>query len=375
MRAAGVKFEILGTCTFLSLNTVNPMIEIKQLTQTYPTKVGPYTALSDINLKINLGEIFGVIGKSGAGKSSLIRCVNLLERPSAGSVCIDGEDLTQLSPEKLRTVRRRMGMIFQHFNLLSHRTVIENIGLPLELMGKDRRSIERESMPLLELVGLQSKRDAYPSQLSGGQKQRVAIARALSMRPKVLLCDEMTSALDPETTRSILELIQSINEQFRLSILLITHEMTVIKTIADRVAVLDQGRIIEQSDIFSLFTQPKTAVTRSFIRLTLPLELPLALMNKVQQAPFPHCAALWRVAFTGPIAAEPVISDLLRRTGIHLNILQANLEVIRHQHLGVMIIAVEGNSKELLLADEYLRNRGLNVEVIGYVNRNDWIIP
>ena len=350
------------------------MIEIKQLNKTFPTKTGPFVALEDINLTVNPGEIFGVIGKSGAGKSSLIRCVNLLERPTLGSVFIDGEDLTRLPPKKLRAIRRRMGMIFQHFNLLSHRTVIENVGLPLELTGKDRGTIEREASPLLELVGLLDKRHAYPSQLSGGQKQRVAIARALSTRPKVLLCDEMTSALDPETTRSILELIQSINEQLKLSILLITHEMTVIKTIADQVAVLDQGRIIEQADVFSLFTQPKTAVTRSFIRLTLPLELPVALMNKVSPAPFPGCAALWRVAFAGPIAAEPVISELLKRTGIHLNILQANLEVIRHQHLGVMIMAVEGNAQELAAAHDYLQNRGLNVEVIGYVNRNDWII-
>jgi D-methionine transport system ATP-binding protein len=350
------------------------MIEIKQLSKIYPSKTGPFAALSDINLTIKPGEIFGVIGKSGAGKSSLIRCVNLLERPTQGSVCIDGRDLTQLPPAKLRAVRRRMGMIFQHFNLLSHRTVIENVGLPLELAGKDRRTIEKEALPLLELVGLLDKRHAYPSQLSGGQKQRVAIARALSTRPAVLLCDEMTSALDPETTRSILELIQSINEQLRLSILLITHEMTVIKTIADQVAVLDQGRIIEQADVFLLFTQPKTAVTRSFIRLTLPLELPLALMNKVQPLPFPNCAAIWRVAFTGPIAAEPVISDLLRNTSIHLTILQANLEVIRHQHLGVMIVAVEGNANELTTAYQYLQDRGLNVEVIGYVNRHDWII-
>ena len=229
------------------------MIELRQLNKTYPSKTGPFTALTNINLTVKPGEIFGVIGKSGAGKSSLIRCVNLLERPTSGSVNIDGHDLTKLSPKKLRQIRGQIGMIFQHFNLLNNRTVLDNVALPLELTGKDRITIRKEVLPLLELVGLSDKQRAYPSQLSGGQKQRVAIARALSTRPKVLLCDEMTSALDPKTTRSILELIQSINQQFKLSILLITHEMNVIKTIADRVAVLDHGRIIEESDVFLIY--------------------------------------------------------------------------------------------------------------------------
>lgn len=350
------------------------MIEIRQLNKTYPSRTGPVPALIDVNLTVKPGEIFGVIGRSGAGKSSLIRSVNLLERPTSGSVLIDGEDLTRLSAEKLRTVRRRIGMIFQHFNLLSHRNVLDNIALPLELCGKDKATRQREVLPLLELVGLLNKRTAYPSQLSGGQKQRVAIARALATQPKVLLCDEMTSALDPETTRAILELVQSINKQMNLSILLITHEMTVIKTIADQVAVLDHGRIIEQSDVFSLFTHPKTEVTQSFIRLTLPLELPVALINKVQASMFPGCAALWRLAFSGGVATEPVISDLLRTIGVHLNILQANLEFIRQQPLGVMMIAVQGSPQEMAAAQAYLENRSLNVEVIGYVNRNDWLI-
>ncbi len=350
------------------------MIEIKQLNKVYPTKTGPVAALADVNLTVNPGEIFGVIGRSGAGKSSLIRSVNLLERPTSGSVCVDGKDLTQLSPKKLCQVRRQIGMIFQHFNLLSHRNVLDNVGLPLELLGKNRNTIAREVLPLLELVGLADKCYAYPSQLSGGQKQRVAIARALATRPKVLLCDEMTSALDPETTRSILELVQSINQQFNLSILLITHEMSVIKTIADQVAVLDHGRIVEQTDVFTLFTRPKTPVTRSFIRLTLPLELPVALMNKVQSAPFPECAAIWRLAFSGPLATEPVISGMVRKIEVHINILQANLELIRHQQLGVMIIAIEGSSQKMVEAKSYLENRGLTVEVIGYVDRNDWII-
>ncbi len=350
------------------------MIEIKQLSKVFPSKNGPFTALTDINLTVKPGEIFGVIGKSGAGKSSLIRCVNLLEKPSSGSVCIDGVDLTQASPEQLRAIRRQIGMIFQHFNLLSHRNVLDNVALPLELIGKDKKTIRSQILPLLELVGLAEKYNSYPSQLSGGQKQRVAIARALATQPKVLLCDEMTSALDPETTRSILELIQNINQQLNLSILLITHEMNVIKSIVDQVAVLDHGRIIEQSDVFSLFTQPQTAITRSFIRLTLPLDLPVALMHQVQDLPFPGCAHIWRVAFSGPVAAEPVISELVQRTRVHINILQANLELIRHQHLGMMIMAVKGEPQELSTAKAYLQGRGLHIEVIGYVDSNDWIV-
>ncbi|MBS0350552.1 MAG: methionine ABC transporter ATP-binding protein [Proteobacteria bacterium] len=351
------------------------MIELRQVNKSYSTRSGDLIALSDINLTVKPGEIFGVIGKSGAGKSTLIRTVNLLERPTSGSVLVDGKDLIQLSPKALRESRRQISMIFQHFNLLAHRTVLDNVGLPLELIGKNSSDIRTEVLPLLDLVGLSNKKAAYPSQLSGGQKQRVAIARALATRPKVLLCDEMTSALDPETTRAILELIQSINEQLRLSILLITHEMSVIKSIADQVAVLDHGRIIEQSDVFSLFTDPKTAVTRSFIRATLPLELPVALMNKVKKAPFFECAAIWRLAFSGPLATEPVISGMVRELEVHINILQANLELIRHQQLGMMIIAIEGSPEKMAESESYLTKRGLRVEVVGYVNRNDWIVP
>lgn len=343
------------------------MIEIKQLNKIYPTKTGPFQALTDIHLTVHPGEIFGVIGKSGAGKSSLIRSINLLERPTSGSVCIDGKDLTQLSPPQLRDIRRQMGMIFQHFNLLSRRTVWENIILPLELMGKDRATIQRQAGPLLTLIGLEDKRDVYPYQLSGGQKQRVAIARALATQPKILLCDEMTSALDPQTTRSILQLIKSINQQLKLSILLITHEMEVIKQIADRVAVLDQGKIIEQSEVFELFTRPQAAMTRSLIQAALPMELPTSLKARLQAEPIMNGYAIWRFAFAGRIAAEPIIHDLIKNLTIELNILQANLEFIHEQALGVMIIAVRGENAELYRAKQYLADRGLRVETVGYI--------
>ncbi len=350
------------------------MIEVKQLSKDFQTPSGQLRALHDINLSVKKGEIFGVIGKSGAGKSTLIRCINLLEKPSAGSISIDGKDLTKMSFKELRKARSEIGMIFQHFNLLPHRTVLKNVGLPLEINGVKSKEIKKKIMPLLEMVGLADKIQVYPNQLSGGQKQRVAIARALSTHPKILLCDEMTSALDPETTRSILELIHSINQELRLSIFLITHEMQVIKLIADRVAVLDKGALIEEADVFTLFTHPKTAITKSFIRHTLPLDLPKVLTEKMQKKPFPGAHTIWRFAMSGSLAAQPVINQLLKTFPVQLNILQANLEFIHHQPLGVMIVAMAGADEAIENAKQFLEQKGLTIEVIGYVGSDDWFV-
>ena len=302
------------------------MITLENVNKTYSSKAGTITALTDINLSVASGEIFGVIGKSGAGKSTLIRCVNLLERPTSGSVKIDGRELTTLSTKALSEVRHSVGMVFQHFNLLSTRTAYENIAMPLQLLGKSKAEIDQSVMPLLELTGLKERADSYPSQLSGGQKQRVAIARALATKPKVLLCDEMTSSLDPETTMSILDLIKDINSQMDLSILLITHEMEVIKSITDHVAVLDDGKIIEQSDIVTLFKHPKTDIAKRFIQSTVSPELPKLLSQQLKPEPLPDGHTVIRVAFTGNAAAEPVIDKLIRSYEFRINILQANLE-------------------------------------------------
>ncbi len=302
------------------------MITLENVNKTYSSKAGTITALTDINLSVASGEIFGVIGKSGAGKSTLIRCVNLLERPTSGSVKIDGRELTTLSTKALSEVRHSVGMVFQHFNLLSTRTAYENIAMPLQLLGKSKAEIDQSVMPLLELTGLKERADSYPSQLSGGQKQRVAIARALATKPKVLLCDEMTSSLDPETTMSILDLIKDINSQMDLSILLITHEMEVIKSITDHVAVLDDGKIIEQSDIVTLFKHPKTDIAKRFIQSTVSPELPKLLSQQLKPEPLPDGHTVIRVAFTGNAAAEPVIDQLIRSYEVRINILQANLE-------------------------------------------------
>ena len=350
------------------------MITLENVNKAYRTKAGTITALSDINLSVASGEIFGVIGKSGAGKSTLIRCVNLLEHPTSGRVKVNGQELTHLSEKALRQVRHGIGMVFQHFNLLTTRTAYENIALPLVLLKKSKQEIDQAVMPLLELTGLKERAHAYPGQLSGGEKQRVATARALATKPKVLLCDEMTSSLDPETTASILDLIKDINEQLDLTILLITHEMEVIKSIADHVAVLDNGRIIEQSDIVSLFKNPKTPIARRFVQSIVSPELPKLLSQQLRPDPIPDGHTVVRVTFTGKAAAEPVIDELIKTYKIRINILQANLEFLHMDTIGMMVVIVWGDQEETNRAVSALIEKGLSVEVLGYVSADDWII-
>ena len=241
------------------------MIQLEHISKSFVTASGTVHAVQDVNLQIGEGEIFGIIGFSGAGKSTLVRCINLLERPTEGRVIVDGEDLTAMDLKKLREVRKKIGMIFQHFNLMRSRTVFQNIAFPLKKSGLSKAEKEKKIESLLELVGLSDKKDAYPSQLSGGQKQRVAIARALANDPKVLLCDEATSALDPQTTQSILKLLKQVNETLGITIVLITHEMAVVKDICDRVAIMEQGRVVEEGDTVSVFSHPKEAMTKDFI--------------------------------------------------------------------------------------------------------------
>ena len=241
------------------------MIELQHIDKVYHTASGDLHALKDINLTINEGEIFGIIGLSGAGKSTLVRCINMLEKPTSGKVMVDGQEMTALGEEQLRKARQNIGMIFQHFNLLSSRTVFGNIAFPLEIQGMDKAAIQKKVEPLLDLVGLKDRADHYPSQLSGGQKQRVGIARALASDPKVLLCDEATSALDPQTTESILNLLRDINKRLHITIVMITHQMNVVKEICDRVAVIENGEIIEQGSMVDIFTNPQKATTKEFV--------------------------------------------------------------------------------------------------------------
>ncbi|MFN4276844.1 MAG: methionine ABC transporter ATP-binding protein [Ferrovibrio sp.] len=349
------------------------MMELRHITKRFAGASGSVEALRDVSLEIAAGEIFGVIGRSGAGKSTLIRCINLLERPTEGSVIVAGRDLTQLKSSELRAARRDIGMIFQHFNLLSARSVFDNVALPLELRGESRAAIRAKVEPLLDLVGLADKADRYPAQLSGGQKQRVGIARALATDPKVLLCDEATSALDPETTEQILALIKAIRDRLKLTVVLITHEMAVVKDIADRVAVMEQGRVIEQGQTFDVFTRPQHATTRSFVADQIGFALPPALEQRIAADPVHAGARLWRILFTGPHADEPVIAELSRNLNIDLNILHGRIDEIQGRPFGVMVVQARGNEAQLTAARSFLLSRQLHVEDLNHVVRPDRI--
>ena len=346
------------------------MIILNNVSKNYSTQTGSVTALQHVNLHVKAGEIVGIIGKSGAGKSTLIRCVNVLERPTSGSITVDKQEVTRLNPSDLRSVRRKIGMIFQHFNLLSSRTVYDNIALPLELEKKTKKEIALAVEPLLELTGLVDKKKAYPSQLSGGQKQRVAIARALACQPHVLLSDEATSALDPETTTSILELLKNIRDALQLTILLITHEMSVIKACCDRVGILDHGKLVEESEVGTFFASPQTAIAKNFIHSSLPQKLPDVIAAHVLLNAHPDTHPILRMWFFDETSTQPIISQLVMQFGLQINILQANVEHIKQHIMGTMILAVSGDAYKLDAVVQYLKSIGVHVEVLGYVPNN-----
>ncbi|WP_318484394.1 methionine ABC transporter ATP-binding protein MetN [Photobacterium leiognathi] len=343
------------------------MIEIKQLNKVFYQGDKTINALSDINLTIQQGTIFGVIGSSGAGKSTLIRCVNLLERPSNGHVIVDGVDLTTLSNQKLTLARRKIGMIFQHFNLLSSRTVFENVALPLELANTDKATIKAKVTELLALVGLEDKHLSYPSNLSGGQKQRVAIARALASDPKVLLCDEATSALDPATTHSILELLQEINRKLNLTILLITHEMDVVKRICSEVAIIGGGKLVEQGSVGDIFSHPKTELAKDFIRSTLDLSIPADYQARMTPTQVENSFPLIRLEFTGASVDAPLISQVTRKFNLDISILSSDMDYAGGVKFGLMLAEFFGDHTAVNDAVDFLRQNKVNVEVLGYV--------
>lgn len=349
------------------------MIILDNISKVFETPAGSVSALQNISLRVNPGQIYGIIGKSGAGKSTLIRTVNLLERPSQGKVFVDQQELTALSSDRLRNARRKIGMIFQHFNLLSSRTVFANVALPLELAGLPRSIIKQKVMALLDLTGLSNKTNSFPSQLSGGQKQRVAIARALASDPKVLLSDEATSALDPETTATILQLLKDIRDRLNITILLITHEMSVIKNVCNRVGILEHGRLIEENEIGEFFTHPKTLTAKTFITSSLTQKLPATIANHVLTNPEPNTHPVLRLWFFGGAATEPIMAQLINQYQLRINILQANLEYINQHAMGIMTLAIDGEKTKLQTGVEYLRQIGIQVEVLGYVPNN--VIP
>lgn len=337
------------------------------LGKTYNGQQGPVAALHGIDLAIQRGEVFGIIGRSGAGKSSLIRTINRLEQPSSGRVLIDQVDIGEFDEDRLVTLRRRIGMIFQHFNLMSAKTVWQNVELPLKVAGVPKEKREQKVRELLELVGLQEKHKAYPAQLSGGQKQRVGIARALVHDPAILLCDEATSALDPETTQSILGLLREINRRLGLTIVLITHEMAVIRDICDRVVVLEHGRIVEQGPVWEVFGNPQHEVSKTLLaplQHALPEELQSRLRSQPQSS---DDAVVLRLQFTGSATDEPDLAALFAALGGRVRLLQGGIERIQGHALGQLLLAVTGSSH----GAEALRQRAgswaQQVEVMGYV--------
>ncbi|WNN49297.1 methionine ABC transporter ATP-binding protein MetN [Siccibacter colletis] len=344
------------------------MIKLSNITKVFQQGNRVVNALNNVSLHVPAGQIYGVIGASGAGKSTLIRCVNLLERPTQGSVLVDGQDLTALSESQLTQARRQIGMIFQHFNLLSSRTVFGNVALPLELDNTPREEIERRVNELLELVGLSDKRDAWAANLSGGQKQRVAIARALASNPKVLLCDEATSALDPATTRSILELLKDINRRLGLTILLITHEMDVVKRICDCVAVISNGELIEQDTVSEVFSHPKTPLAQQFIQSTLHLDVPEDYSVRLRPAPeTAESVPLLRLEFTGQSVDAPLLSETARRFNVNNNIISAQMDYAGGVKFGIMLAEMHGSQQDTKAAVAYLQEHHVKVEVLGYV--------
>ena len=347
------------------------MIKLIGIEKIYDSPSGKVHALKGIDLEIARGEIYGIIGLSGAGKSTLVRCINMLERPTAGKVFVDGQDMTALTDSELRAARKNIGMIFQHFNLLSSATVYDNIAFPLKLSNTPDADIDKKIRPLLELVGLSDKAQQYPSQLSGGQKQRVGIARALASDPKVLLCDEATSALDPQTTKSILALIKDINKKLSLTVVVITHEMQVIKDICDKVAVISDGVIAERGSVLDVFTSPKHDITKEFISVLLSNALPAAFRgNDISQDRTPDSLLLIRLNFLGERADEPILARMIRSVPVECTMLFGNLDEIRGVPFGRFIVGLSGTDDAINAALKFLGGQDVRVEVIGYVKRN-----
>ena len=323
------------------------MIEIKNLSKGFQTSDGTVEALKDVNLMIQDGDVYGIIGMSGAGKSTLVRCINMLERPTEGQVLIDGQDIGSLPEKELRNIRRDVTMIFQGFNLLMQRNCLKNICFPLELAGVDKETAKKRAMELLEMVGLPDKANVYPAQLSGGQQQRIAIARALATEPKVLLCDEATSALDPKTTHSILELIRDINRRMGITVIIITHQMSVVEEICSHVAILDEGRVVEEGLVSEVFSRPKSRAAK---RLVFPDGAEEVLLETEGERRI-------RVVFSGAVASrEPLIAKMAMEEHIAASILGASTRSIGDRAYGSMLLGIPGDDETVQRAMNYLSN-------------------
>ncbi len=341
------------------------IIELKNISKTFQNEDGVFTAVDDVSLSVKKGEIFGIIGYSGAGKSTLVRAINLLGRPTSGSVTVRGKDFLSLSARELREERKKIGMIFQHFNLMKSRTVEANVAFPLKKSGLSKAEISSRVNELLKLVEIEGKAKDFPSQLSGGQKQRVAIARALANNPDILLCDEATSALDPTTTRSILALLKRLNKELGLTIVIITHQMEVIKEICDKVAVMENGKVVEQGEVFDIFARAKHEVTRRFIRSTSSLTKIEKLIE--ENSPVVNLTedeVLVRFTFIEKNVSEPIISAMSRLYEITINIIFADVEIVQDAPIGGTVAIVSGKSEVVKRALEHIAQQGVGVEVL-----------
>ncbi len=341
------------------------MIELKHIVKEFNDSGRDVHAVNDVSLSIDDGDIFGIIGFSGAGKSTLVRCINLLGRPTSGEVIIDGRDITALSQKELREARKKIGMIFQHFNLMPSRTVAGNVAFPLKNSGLSKQEIKAKVKKLLDMVEIGDKEDAYPSQLSGGQKQRVAIARALANDPKILLCDEATSALDPQTTHSILELLKRLNKELGITIVVITHEMDVVKTICNKVAVMEHGRVVETGDILKVFTEPEADITRAFIRSTSNLSKAedfLKADNPVTRIKPGELMA--RLNYNNVRVSQPIISTAILKFQVYMNIVFADVEIVGDSNIGGTVAIFSGEKENISRALDYFKSVNVDVEVI-----------
>lgn len=336
------------------------MIVLEHISKIFETKSNVVHAIDDVSLHIKPKEIFGIIGYSGAGKSTLIRCINLLERPTSGIVKVNGKELTSLSEKQLRQERKKIGMIFQHFHLMNRRTVFDNIAFPLKDEKLSKEEVEHKVNSLLALVDLQDKKYAYPSQLSGGQKQRVAIARALANNPRVLLCDEATSALDPQTTKSILRLLQRVNKELGVTIVLITHEMAVVKEICDRVMVMEHGKVAEEGDILTVFSNPQKDITKNFIATSNPYED----IQEVLQGEVDQNAHIVKLQYTQSQTKQALISYISRQYALDVSILFGNIEIVKQTMIGDLIVSIQGDEANIQQAIQYMQEEGIKVEVL-----------
>jgi len=340
------------------------MIQLENLSKSFTTSKGELIAVDDINLTINQGEIFGIIGYSGAGKSTLIRLLNGLEKPTEGTVSINGEEISSISGKQLRLARQKVSMIFQHFNLLWSRTVEENISFPLEIAGVSKAASKQRVKELIELVGLSGREKAYPSQLSGGQKQRVGIARALANSPEVLLCDEATSALDPETTDSILELLVDINNRLGLTIVLITHEMHVIRKICHRVAVMESGKVVEQGNVLQVFQAPEQAITKRFVsQISGTDTVNQTIAHLVELYP---TGQLVKLVFVGDRTEQPILSKLIKQFQVEVNIVQGNIAQTQNGAYGTLYLQLDGEQLAIEQAIQYLHEQDVHTEVVSH---------